>query len=476
MLALTHIDEFLETAHRDSALKNRLLLWAFVVLVSPTAVLVSLGAPEKPAYIIMASLFLPLYLGVYLLRRRQTARNGTDTHLRGRIAGATLPDIAAYDSPVRVPALVGHEAVDAASRRGRKADPEHLAVLGRGVGVWNSWVREHSGIRVNLTGANFRGANLAGAYLTGASLYRADFEGANLRSSFMTNADLVGATLKGANLMSSNLVGADLRSADLSGASLSWADLRSADLSGSDLSEADLRRANLADSILERARVGYTLFGDIDLSEVKGLESVRHLGASTIGIDTIYRSNGRIPESFLRGADVPDSFIAFVKSLAVHPIHFYSCFISYSTQDQAFADRLYADLQNKGVRCWFAPHDVQGGKKLHEQIDEAIRMHDKMLLILSPYSMESDWVKTEIAKARKREEREQRRVLFPIRLAPIETLRDWECFDADLGKDSAREILQYFIPDFSHWKDHDSYQEAFQRLISDLKASDAKQK
>ena len=29
------------------------------------------------------------------------------------------------------------------------------------------------------------------------------------------------------------------------------------------------------------------------------------------------------------------------------------------------------------------PEDVQGGKKLHEQIDEAIRLYDKLLLVLS---------------------------------------------------------------------------------------------
>lgn len=100
----------------------------------------------------------------------------------------------------------------------------------------------------------------------------------------------------------------------------------------------------------------------------------------------------------------------------------------------------------------------------------------KLLLILSPHSMESEWVKTEISKARKREVRDERRVLFPIRLVPFETLRDWECFDADTGKDSAREIREYFIPDFSNWKHHDSYQEAFQRLISDLQASDSNSK
>jgi hypothetical protein len=85
--------------------------------------------------------------------------------------------------------------------------------------------------------------------------------------------------------------------------------------------------------------------------------------------------------------------------------------------------------------------------------------------------MTSEWVRTEIAKARKREVREQRRVLFPIRLVDFDTLRDWECFDADTGKDSAREIREYFIPDFSEWKDHDSYRQAFERLLQDLKAA-----
>ena len=44
---------------------------------------------------------------------------------------------------------------------------------------------------------------------------------------------------------------------------------------------------------------------------------------------------------------------------------------------------------------------------------------------------------------------------------------------ADAGKDSAREIREYFIPGFSNWKDHDAYQAAFQRLLRDLKAEDA---
>ena len=49
-------------------------------------------------------------------------------------------------------------------------------------------------------------------------------------------------------------------------------------------------------------------------------------------------------------------------------------------------------------------------------------------------------------------------MLFPVRLVPYEVMRDWEYFDGDTGKDSAREVREYFIPDFSKWKEHDSYQ------------------
>jgi hypothetical protein len=148
---------------------------------------------------------------------------------------------------------------------------------------------------------------------------------------------------------------------------------------------------------------------------------------------------------------------------------FYTCFISYSSNDEEFAQRLHADLQANGIRCWFAPEDIAGGKKLHEQIDQAIRLYDKLLLVLSDTSIQSEWVMTEIRKARRQEVAEQRRKLFPIRLVDIATLRAWECFDADTGKDQAVEVREYFIPDFSHWKDHDAYQKAFDRLLRDLK-------
>jgi hypothetical protein len=87
-----------------------------------------------------------------------------------------------------------------------------------------------------------------------------------------------------------------------------------------------------------------------------------------------------------------------------------------------------------------------------------------------PYGALISRVKTEIANTRQREIREKRQMLFPISLVPFERIKAWKAFDADTGKDTAREVREYFIPDFSNWKNHDSYQRAFERLLRGLKA------
>ena len=94
-----------------------------------------------------------------------------------------------------------------------------------------------------------------------------------------------------------------------------------------------------------------------------------------------------------------------MKSLvaAMSPIEFYSCFISYSSKDQEFAERLHADLQAKGVRCWFAPEDLKIGDRFQDRIEESIRVYDKVMIVLSDNSVRSRWVEREVNAARERE-------------------------------------------------------------------------
>jgi len=129
-------------------------------------------------------------------------------------------------------------------------------------------------------------------------------------------------------------------------------------------------------------------------------------------------------------------------------------------------------MRSENLRVWYAPEDMKGGRKLHEEIFRAIQVHDKLLLVLSEHSMKSEWVTTEIRGARRVEREEKRRKLFPIRLVNFETIQKWECFDADSGKGLAVELREYYIPDFSNWKDHDAFEREFAKLLRDLRATE----
>jgi hypothetical protein len=152
--------------------------------------------------------------------------------------------------------------------------------------------------------------------------------------------------------------------------------------------------------------------------------------------------------------------IDYLPSLLNQAIQRYSCFISYSTKDDDFAKRIHADLQNNGVRCWFASHDLPIGAKTWDAIDEAIKLRDKLLLILSQNSIGSDWVEDEAQKAFAEERDRKELVLFPVRIddAVMDTPEPW-----------ARKLRdQRNIGDFRRWKDHDAYQLSFQRMLRDL--------
>jgi hypothetical protein len=130
-------------------------------------------------------------------------------------------------------------------------------------------------------------------------------------------------------------------------------------------------------------------------------------------------------------------------------------------------------MQQKGLRVWFADEDLKGGHKLHEQIDEAIRVYDKFIIVLSPESLRSKWVMNEVRRTRKAELANNRRKFFPIAVTDYRKIEAWECLDPDTGTDLAAEIREYYIPDFRDWKNHDSFEKAFAQLLEGLKAVDA---
>jgi uncharacterized protein YjbI with pentapeptide repeats len=333
-------------------------------------------------------------------------------------------------------------------------------------------------------------ANLAGTHMKAARLYHADLEGATLSDAYLADAGLAEANLRKADFSGANLYNAflasaameqsDFRSAMLSTANLSRADLREANFADADLTGANFSEANLWRCVLQRADLRYvnfakakldhcyfdeaklesTILVQVNLADVIGLEDCYHSGPSAIDFSTLARSKD-LPLRFLRGCGLPNSLIDYLPSLVNEPFQFYSCFISYSVKDADFAKRLHADLQDNGVRCWFAPEDMKIGDKIRDRIDQSIRVYDKLLIILSQNSIQSAWVEKEVETAFEKERGREDPVLFPIRLdeAVMKTSKPWA---ADIRRTR-------HIGDFRNWKDHDEYKKTLNVLIRDLR-------
>ena len=355
--------------------------------------------------------------------------------------------------------------------------------------------------KADLKGVIFNGANLDGADLQYAIFNRAQFIEASLRETNLfrvrgyggsveiggffnhadfSRADLSGAVLKDADLRSCRLTGANLDkinagSLNLRGASLDGAHMVEARLVNANLAQARLREVNLSGATL-----AYTIFGNTDLSEAKGLDTCEHLTASILDSQTLLRS-GPLPEPFLRGCGLSDLEIEFAKlyrkdlsasqvtdigyriiELRSDPaIQFHSCFISYSSKDDAFSRKLHNDLQDAGVRCWFAPEKMKIGDPFRDVIDDAVRLYDKLLLILSKHSIKSEWVKDEVEAALEKEQKRKQAVLFPIRI-DVAIQRTRQAWASKLRR-------QRHIGDFRQWTDPEKYDVAFQRLLRDLR-------
>jgi hypothetical protein len=327
---------------------------------------------------------------------------------------------------------------------------EHIKRLKLGAEAWNRWREENLNVQVDLTNAH-----LVGADLTDIDLRHSNLKNANLSFSRLFNTDLSHSNLQHAILNNTSL-----ESANLTGANLSYASIIKGNFEMAVLHAANLCNAVLKGADLDWALFGGTIFGDTDLTEAEVTWS-KHSGPSFLDVLTLIKS-GRLHLNFLRGCGLPDVFIEFLPSLLNEPIKFYSCFISYSSKDEDFAKRLYADLQSKGVRVWFAPRDLRVGDKIRSTIDKSIRVYDKLLLVLSAASVGSQWVEQEVETALTKEREQGREMLFPVRLddSIMRATGGWPSFIRNTRN----------IGDFRQWKNHDFYQKAFEGLLHDLKA------
>ena len=343
--------------------------------------------------------------------------------------------------------------------------------------------------RADLTGCDLRQARLAGtnlqmahisrsnlshcdltlASMAGCSLIRSDMSSSTLQQAHMAGTDLSYSNLHFANLQGVNLAGANLSHADLSWTNLTWANLRGAtltatsltlaDLTGADLRGATLTGANLESAVLMNAVMGFTKVINCDLSQTIGLEAARHSGPSTLGLDTIARSGGRIPPAFLQSAGVAGPLLAAQEAMLGVSRAYPSVLMVGSTEDEQLASRLRAELASAQIPAWSIAADDEQGIQSGAILMEHTPQFDCLVLLCTETSLESPQTSRYLAQLASIQQSGS--VQATVALA---------CCDAFYSRDDhlCATLREGRALDFRGWEDASVFEDALPGLISFL--------
>jgi hypothetical protein len=332
------------------------------------------------------------------------------------------------------------------------AKPEHVAVVRKGANSIERWRRENPKEHLELSGADLAKIDLRHADLFGANLSSANLSGSHLSNADLALANLAGANLEKARLYFSNLVASKLEGTNLSESSLIGSRFQYPDLSKTVFTNAEMLRA---------------VFSDCDLSKCVGLSAVKHVGPSSIGIDTLIRSfrgagncfTAEI-EAFFLNAGVPKQLIDALPDILAN-VQYYTCFIAYGESDRAFAERLNKDLMAKGVSSWFYPLDAIPGEWMWREISQKRREAEKMILLCSVEALVRDGLLKEI---------EEQIDEDPDKIVPVSLDNTWKQKGFVIRR-GQREDFKAILLNKTHvdFSDKSKYNESFCRLLTGIK-------
>ncbi len=315
-------------------------------------------------------------------------------------------------------------------------------ILKQGLLAWNDWRGRNPEASVDLTGCDFRNVEVSKLFPDPPPDWT--------HTTAFRGLDLAYTRLANANFSKLELTEVDFRHADLGAANFSQATLWHVNFDGADLRLADFSGATFA----------AVDWGDCDLRGAVGLEFATHGMPSSIDVRAIRRAE--LPSAFLIGCGLPAELRDYLPSLLDSAsIARYSCFVSYSSVDGVFVERLHKDLQSAGIRCWFAPVEMRAGDPIRSRLDEAVALSEKLLVVLSRSSVDSQYVEEEVEVALEKERQQRRAVLLPLMI-------DRSIFDRTTGWTAYIRRTRH-IGDFTSWKNWSAYRDALQKLVRDIK-------
>jgi len=318
--------------------------------------------------------------------------------------------------------------------------------------------------RSNLSHAILTRANMARCVLIRSNLSRSTLRATDLTGADLSSSDISFANLEGANLSRTNLTSADLTGADLTGANLRGAILSSTILKQADFTGADLRGASLIKADLESANFYETVFGfstivNCDLSKAMALEFARHTGPSTIGLDTLAKSGGRIPRKFLEDAGVAAPLMEAQDLFMGVNRDFPSVLTIGSMEDGELAGRLRDGLRAAQIPCWSVAADDEAGIQSGATIIDHTVYFDRLVLLCTAPALESPQTRRYMSELAGGKGPESRRDIISLAAGTL----------FDHSQDGLCAILREgTVVDFRGWEEEGVFETAVATLVNVL--------
>ena len=111
-------------------------------------------------------------------------------------------------------------------------------------------------------------------------------------------------------------------------------------------------------------------------------------------------------------------------------------FISHSSRDKKFVRTLKDCLHENSIETWFDEDQLDLGDSLINKLENALNTSSHLVIILSPTSVESDWVKYELKKALSNQRTGLMQKIIPIKYRECEIPEELkELLHADLSEE-----------------------------------------
>ncbi len=89
-------------------------------------------------------------------------------------------------------------------------------------------------------------------------------------------------------------------------------------------------------------------------------------------------------------------------------------FISYTSSDEAFVDKLASDLSSFGTDVFYAKWEIKVGDSIVDKINVALSTHDHLVVVLSASSVKSEWVQRELNSSMVRQLKDKKVKIKPV--------------------------------------------------------------